>query len=93
MVSRPSRERLIMAKKGLFITFREGVEVEQIHRAVEQIIVSNRPGGCRTCGLIGIDLRLTAEADPEPYEALQADELRENPNVLQVFLNPLPTPW
>jgi hypothetical protein len=83
-----------MAKDGLSITFREGVGVEEIHRAVEQLIVSTRPGGCGRCGLIGFDMLLTAAVDPEPYMALQAAELRENPDVLQVaYSNPKPVPW
>jgi len=84
-----------MANKGISITFREGVQVDQIHQAVEQIIRSYGPfgpGGCRTCGLGGIDLLLTAAGDPEPYLAVQSESLRESGQVLQVALNPQPLP-
>jgi hypothetical protein len=58
-----------MTNKGLSTTFREGVAVEETHRAVEQVIM-RAPGGCGGCGLTGFDMMLTAEADPQPYEAL-----------------------
>lgn len=48
-----------MANKRISITFREGVQVDEIHRAIEQVIGSYGalgPGGCRTCGLGGIGL-------------------------------------
>lgn len=84
-----------MAKQAISVTFREGVEVEQIHQAVERFIAaygSLRPDGCRTCGLGGIDILLTAEGDPEPYLAVQSEDLRESAQVLQVALNPQPLP-
>ena len=84
-----------MAKQAASITFREGVQVEQIHQAVERFIAAYGPfgpGGCRGCGLVGIDILLTAGGDPEPYAAVQSEELRESAHVLQVALNPQPLP-
>jgi hypothetical protein len=84
-----------MAKQTASITFREGIEVDQIHQAVEKFIAAYGPfgpGGCRGCGLVGIDILLTAAGDPEPYAAVHSDALRENPHVLQVALNPQPLP-
>ena len=84
-----------MAKQAVSITFREGVQVEQIHHAVERFVAAYGPfgpGGCRGCGLVGIDILLTAAGDPEPYVAVQSEELRESAHVLQVALNPQPLP-
>lgn len=84
-----------MAKQAASVTFREGVEIKQIHQAVERLIAaygSLRPDGCTTCGLIGIDLLLTAAGDPEPYVAVQSEDLRKSAQVLQVALNPQPLP-
>jgi hypothetical protein len=84
-----------MAKQAASITFREGVQVEQIHQAVERLIAAYGPfgpGGCRTCGLVGIDILLTAAGDPEPYAAVQSGELGESAHVVQVALNPQPLP-
>jgi hypothetical protein len=84
-----------MAKQAVSITFREGVQVEQIHDAVERFIAAFGPfgpGGCRTCGLAGVDILLTAAGDPEPFAAVQSEELRQSAQVLQVALNPQPLP-
>ena len=95
MAPHPSSERSMMANNRISITFREGVQVDQIHQAVERAVGFYGPfgpEGCRTCGLGGIDILLTAAGDPEPYVAVQSEELRESAHVLQVALNPQPLP-
>jgi hypothetical protein len=53
------------------VTVSRDVKAEQLHKAVDQIL---HFGGCTTCGLNGIDLRIRV-GDPAP------DELRKAPGV------------
>lgn len=85
-----------MARSAATITFREGVKIEEIHQAVERFVRAHGPfgpGGCAGCGLVGIDIALRAVADPEPYTILHSAELRDLPGVVQVSLDPEPSPW
>jgi hypothetical protein len=74
-------------KASVAITFREGVNVDDIHEAVRRVVAGFRPEGCVHCGLAGIDILIDA-GDPALYEALASDEVRGLSGVLQVSVNP-----
>jgi len=52
------------------LTMKQGVDIAEVHAAVEKLISVLRPGGCTRCGLGGIDLIIHG-GDPEIFEQLQ----------------------
>jgi hypothetical protein len=53
---------------SVHVTVRENVSLEQLHEIIGTIAGMS---GCRTCGILGIDLRLTGD----PAEATQLTKL------------------
>lgn len=47
------------------VTFKGGVSIEDIHKAIDRMIEVSQPGGCTRCGLIGLDLVL--KGDPPDF--------------------------
>jgi hypothetical protein len=56
-------------RASIQVTFREGVDIDQIHAAITRVVEVSGPDGCRTCGLVGIDFLLSSDP-PELYEAV-----------------------
>ncbi len=50
------------------VKVREDISLEQLHRIIETIVGLS---GCRTCGILGVDLRLSGD----PVEANQITKL------------------
>lgn len=63
------------------LTLRHGVDIGEVHKAVETLVSRLRPRGCTACGLVGIDIHILG-GDPEFFE--QVAPLRESPAVLGV---------
>jgi hypothetical protein len=49
------------------LTFREGVQLEAVHKALDLLIRNLAPGNCPACGFMGLDLLIRA-GDPVLYE-------------------------
>jgi hypothetical protein len=89
-----ARKEIAMAEARLSLTFRVGVEIDDIHEALVKVVAAAAPRGCPHCGLGGVDVLLRAAGDPAPFEVLQGEELRGAHGLLQVsFDNPEPSPW
>jgi hypothetical protein len=54
---------------SVHVTVRENISLEQLHGIIETIAGLS---GCRACGILGIDLRLTGD----PVEASQLTKLQ-----------------
>jgi hypothetical protein len=68
---------------ALSIRVKEDVSLEQLHGVIDQIA---RINGCTTCGLLGIDLRLSGEP-------VELEKIAKLPGVKSAnFLNPQPLP-
>ena len=67
----------------LNITVKQDVSLEQLHGLIDQIAGMS---GCRTCGIMGVDLRLSGEP-------VELEQIRKLPGVRDArFLNPQPLP-
>ncbi|MGD0985945.1 MAG: hypothetical protein ABSA65_19375 [Acidimicrobiales bacterium] len=65
------------------LTMRQGVEIEDVREALKVLIEGLRPGGCTTCGLLGVDIVIRA-GDPVFYEQVsQVTAIKEVLSVSQ----------
>ena len=80
-----------MAKAGrlqrgtVALTFRDGVKIDAVHKALAELIKGLAPGGCTACGFNGIDV-LIRGGDPEIFKEVSA--VRGIKEVLDVSVMP-----